>query len=59
MAIDVLAGKVSAGVRLSADEALELYLEAPTHVLGRLAHGARGRKHPGRMVTYIIDRNVN
>ena len=59
MAIDVLAGKVRAGGRLSAHEALELYLEAPTHVLGRLAHGARGRKHPGRTVTYIIDRNVN
>jgi cyclic dehypoxanthinyl futalosine synthase len=59
MAIDVLAGKVRAGGRLSADEALELYLEAPTHVLGRLAHDARGRKHPGRTVTYIIDRNVN
>jgi len=59
MAIDVLAGKVRAGGRLSADEALELYLEAPTHVLGRLAHDARRRKHPGRTVTYIIDRNVN
>ena len=33
--------------------------DAPTHVLGRLADGVRARKHPERIVTYIIDRNVN
>ena len=33
--------------------------DAPTHVLGRLADAVRARKHPGRIVTYIIDRNVN
>src|SRR4029453_597847 len=31
----------------------------PTHLLGSLADGIRARKHPGRVVTYIIDRTVN
>ena len=50
---------MAAGERLSRDEALALYTEAPTHVLGRLADRVRARKHPDRVVTYIIDRNVN
>src|SRR6187401_118651 len=57
--IEDLAQKVSAGVRIDAAEALALYRGAPTHLLGRLADGIRARKHPGRAVTYIIDRNVN
>src|SRR5581483_9248751 len=44
---------------LDAAEALVLYRGAPTHVLGALADAVRQRKHPGRVVTYIIDRNVN
>ena len=51
--------KAAAGERLGRDESLALYIEAPTHILGRLADGARARKHPSRIVTYIIDRNVN
>ena len=54
-----LADKVRAGERLSADEALELYRHAPTPLLGQLADLVRARKHPDRIVTYIIDRNVN
>jgi cyclic dehypoxanthinyl futalosine synthase len=57
--IDPLASKVRAGGRLDRDEALELYREAPTALLGRLADDVRARKHPDRIVTYIIDRNVN
>jgi len=59
MKIEDLANKVSSGSRIDAAEALELYLQAPTHLLGRLADEIRERKHPGRAVTYIIDRNVN
>src|SRR3954447_19143194 len=51
--------RVAGGERLSPEEALALYTEAPTHVLGRLADRGRARKHPDRLVTYIIDRNVN
>src|SRR5687768_7026642 len=57
--VQEIASKVSAGGRVSAAEALELYRHAPTHVLGLLADAIRARKHPERVVTYIIDRNVN
>jgi len=59
MTIDQLAAKVRSGDRVSADEALQLYRDAPTALLGRLADGIRARKHPDGIVTYIIDRNVN
>src|SRR5262245_47161679 len=57
--IEDLGNKVRAGGRLDADEALTLYRHAPTAQLGRLAGSVRARKHPERLVTYIIDRNVN
>jgi cyclic dehypoxanthinyl futalosine synthase len=57
--VDSIVAKVAQGGRVSAAEALELYRDAPTHVLGRLADNIRLRKHPERVVTYIIDRNVN
>src|SRR5919109_2266907 len=59
MSIDQLAAKVRDGERIDRAEALELYLHAPTSVLGRLADEVRARKHPENIVTYIIDRNVN
>lgn len=51
--------KVARGERVDAAEALDLYLHAPTAVLGRLADEIRALRHPERVVTYIIDRNVN
>jgi cyclic dehypoxanthinyl futalosine synthase len=59
MTIETLADKVRAGGRVSRDEALLLYRNAPTALLGQLADGIRARKHPQSIVTYIIDRNVN
>jgi cyclic dehypoxanthinyl futalosine synthase len=59
MNIENIIRKVGGGGRVSADEALALYVHAPTQVLGRLADDIRMRKHPDRTVTYIIDRNVN
>src|SRR5919106_3890176 len=59
MTIDQIADAVRSGRRVSGDEALELYRHAPTALLGRLADSIRARKHPDRIVTYIIDRNVN
>jgi cyclic dehypoxanthinyl futalosine synthase len=56
---DAIATKVAAGGRVTAAEALELYRAAPHQLLGRLADGVRARRHPDRVVTYIIDRNVN
>jgi cyclic dehypoxanthinyl futalosine synthase len=59
MTIDGLADKVLHGKRVTPVEALDLYRHAPTQLLGSLADAIRARKHPGRIVTYIIDRNVN
>jgi cyclic dehypoxanthinyl futalosine synthase len=59
LTITNIAAKVAAGVRVTRDEALDLYRSAPTALLGRLADGIRARKHPEGIVTYIIDRNVN
>jgi cyclic dehypoxanthinyl futalosine synthase len=57
--LNEIAERVRQGGRLSAAEALTLYRNAPTSLLGRLAHEVRERKHPDGIVTYIIDRNVN
>jgi cyclic dehypoxanthinyl futalosine synthase len=59
MTIQAIADKVYAGARIDADEALLLYRSAPTALLGQLAELVRERKHPERIVSYIIDRNVN
>ena len=59
MNVSTITDTVRAGRRVSADEALELYHHAPLTLLGELADGIRARKHPGGIVTYIIDRNVN
>src|SRR6516225_5030031 len=57
--IDRITSYVKSGGRVSSADALELYRHAPTPLLGRMADGIRARKHPDRLVTYIIDRIVN
>jgi cyclic dehypoxanthinyl futalosine synthase len=57
--LDTLYARIEDADRVTADEALLLYREAPTWRLGRAADRVRARKHPDRVVTYIIDRNVN
>jgi cyclic dehypoxanthinyl futalosine synthase len=59
MTVEQIADKVRTGGRVTGPEALVLYRQAPTSLLGRLADEIRARKHPERIVTYIIDRNVN
>jgi len=59
MSVSSIAEHVTAGGRLTPSDALELYLHAPTSLLGQLADRARQRRHPEGVVTYIIDRNVN
>jgi cyclic dehypoxanthinyl futalosine synthase len=59
MEYEAIVAKVRAGERLSGAEALALYRQAPTPLLGRLADLVRARRHPQNVVTYIIDRNVN
>ncbi len=51
--------KVMGGTRLDDGEFLELAAGADLYQLGLLAGSVRWRKHPDKVVTYIIDRNVN
>ena len=59
MGVAAIVDKVMTGERLQGVQALELYREAPTYLLGKLADAARARRHAEAIVTYIIDRNVN
>ena len=59
MNVDQIAAQVRKEARLTQAQALELYLHAPTWLLGALADEVRARKHPDGIVSYIIDRNVN
>ena len=59
VAVDRVAARLLDGERIAAAEALSLCRGLPTHELGALADRARAARHPGGIVTYIIDRNVN
>src|SRR6188508_2780045 len=59
MTVAAVADKAATGARITAAEALALYTDAPTALLGRLADDLRRDRHPEGVVTYIIDRNVN
>lgn len=50
--------KVLEGVPLNREEALFLF-RLPLHLLGELARAVRFRLHPERIVTYVVDRNIN
>jgi cyclic dehypoxanthinyl futalosine synthase len=57
--VDALLSDAAAGDRLSPEDALRLYADAPTLDLGAAADQRRRALHPDDVVTYIIDRNVN
>ncbi|MCW2598738.1 MAG: Radical domain protein [Frankiales bacterium] len=59
--LQTLLDRSANGGRLSPDEALELYLEAPFHALGRAADVARRQRFgdQAHIATYLIDRNIN
>ncbi|HSG99484.1 MAG TPA: cyclic dehypoxanthinyl futalosine synthase [candidate division Zixibacteria bacterium] len=50
---------VAAGGRISAADALYLLSEAPLQALGSMASDCRYRHNPEKVVTYIVDRNIN
>jgi cyclic dehypoxanthinyl futalosine synthase len=58
-ALDTIQGKVLDGERITPEEAARLYRSTTLPELGALADAVRQRKHPDRVVTYIIDRNIN
>ena len=49
----------AASLRLTVDEAVVLYDEAPLHALMQAAHQRRMEMIPGGYVTYLVDRNIN
>lgn len=51
--------KASRGSRLDAAEGLTLFKQADLLTLGELANSMRRRRHPERLVTFIVDRNIN
>lgn len=51
--------RAAGGGRISAEEALLLYTDAPFHPLGEAADAVRRRRYPDQVVTYLIDRNIN
>jgi cyclic dehypoxanthinyl futalosine synthase len=56
---DTIQEKILGGERITPGEALRLYRSLALPELGALADVVRQRKHPERVVTYIIDRNIN
>ena len=57
--IDRLLSKAADGRRLSVDEALQLAGGASLADLGLAADVRRNQLHPGRRVSYIVERNIN
>lgn len=51
--------KAASGERLFFEECLQLYREAELLELGMAANAARQARVPGRIVTYLVDRNIN
>ncbi|GAB2471262.1 radical SAM protein [Jatrophihabitans fulvus] len=47
------------GGRITPEQALLLYTDAPLHALGQAADTVRRRRFPDNIATYIIDRNIN
>jgi cyclic dehypoxanthinyl futalosine synthase len=56
---DRIAESYSGGARLGRGDAFDLYRDASLLELARLADSMRQRKHPNRVVTYIVSRNIN
>jgi cyclic dehypoxanthinyl futalosine synthase len=59
MGIENITRKVAGNERLDADEGLALLRQADLLTIGELAGSVRKRLHPDRMVTFIVDRNIN
>jgi cyclic dehypoxanthinyl futalosine synthase len=57
--IDSILQRGADGGRITPEEALLLYTDAPFHALGEAADTVRRRRYPDGIVTYLIDRNIN
>ncbi|HET7814714.1 MAG TPA: cyclic dehypoxanthinyl futalosine synthase [Candidatus Baltobacteraceae bacterium] len=59
MSLNSLLDKAAAGGRLTFEEGVRLYKEAPLHDLGAAAHTRRMQLYPENVVTYVIDTTIN
>jgi cyclic dehypoxanthinyl futalosine synthase len=59
LSIDGLLDRAANGGRLTYDEGVRLYKEAPLHDLGAAAHHRRMSLYPTNDVTYVIDTTIN
>src|ERR1700722_5707851 len=59
MSVAELLDRAAGGGRLTFDEGVRLYREAPLHELGAAAHARRTALYPGDDVTYVIDTTIN
>jgi len=57
--LDPICDKIAAGTRLDAADGAALLRSDDLPLLGELATVVRDRKNPDRVVTYIVDRNIN
>ena len=54
-----ISDKVLSGGRLTDEEFLFLANDADIYQLGFLANAVRKKRHPEKIVTYVVDRNIN
>jgi len=57
--VDEILKQAVSGERITEGQALALLTGAPLHALGETAHRLRLRKADPKIVTYVIDRNIN
>jgi cyclic dehypoxanthinyl futalosine synthase len=57
--IEKLITDTAGGAEVSREEGLRLLVEADLLALGKIADGIRKKLHPERVVTFVVDRNVN
>ena len=54
-----IAEKIRLHERINREEAIYLYQNAPLTLIGELAHIVRSKQNDPKVVTYLIDRNIN
>lgn len=58
-ALNTIIKKASSGKRIDADQGFALLKQADLLTLGELANSVCRRLHPKRIVTFVVDRNIN
>ncbi len=59
MSLADILDRAAAGSRITLDEGVRLYRDAPLHELGAAAHARRVAMHGSADVTYVIDTTIN